>query len=81
MSGAYLSLSARLLINLESLNMAESVGNVTKHRRAPVVVDGEGGYRLVYVPVVSGMSLAHHYQRLLATAASRSGINVSRMSL
>ena len=79
--GVYLSLSARLLVNLESLNMAESVGNVTKHRKAPVVRVGEGGYRLVYVPVISGMSLAHHYQHLLAKLAKERGINVTRMSL
>ena len=79
--GVFLSLSARLLVNLESLNMAESVGNVTKHRKAPVVRLGEDGYRLVYVPVVSGMSLAHHYQRLLARLAAERGINVTRMSL
>ncbi len=80
--GVYLALSARLLVNLESLNMAESVGNVTKHRRAPVVFEAEdGSYRIVYVPVVSGMSLAHHYQRLLAEAAYKAGLPVSAMSL
>ena len=80
--GTYLAVTARLLVNLESLNMAESVGNVTKHRKAPVVFEAEGGsYRLVYVPVVSGMSLAHHYQKLLARAAKSAGLNVSAMSL
>jgi len=79
--GVYLALSARLLLNLESLNMAESVGNVTKHRKAPIVIEDNGSYKLVYAPVVSGMSLAHHYQRLLARAASERGLPVSRMSL
>ncbi len=76
-----LGLSIRLLINLESLNMAESVGNVTKHRKAPVVIKDDEGYRLVYVPVISGMSLAHHYQHLLAHIAKNMGLNVTRMSL
>ncbi|GBF08715.1 type I-A CRISPR-associated protein Cas7/Csa2, partial [Aeropyrum pernix] len=71
-----------ILVNLESLNMAESVGNVTRHRKAPVVVEGEDGeYKLIYVPVVSGMSLAHHYQLHLARAAAESGLNVTRLSL
>ncbi len=81
MKGVYLALSARLLVNLESLNMAESVGNITKHRRAPVVVETGDGYRVIYVPVISGMSLAHHYQLLLARAAHEAGLNVTRMSL
>ncbi len=77
-----LSLSMRVLVNLESLNMSESVGNVTKHRKAPVVIRAkEGGYRLIYVPVVSGMSLAHGLQRLLAQHADSMGLNVTRMSL
>jgi len=81
--GVYLSLALRAAVNLESLNMAESVGNVTKHRKAPVVVvDRDSGeYRLLYVPVISGMSLAHHYQHLLAKIAHQRGINVTRMSL
>lgn len=79
--GVYLALAARVRINLESLNMAESVGNVTKHRKAPVIVESGGAYRLVYVPVVSGMSLSHHYQLLLARAAKARGLPVTAMSL
>ncbi len=81
MSGVYLSVTGRLLVNLESLNMAEAVGNITKHRRAPVVFDAGNEYKVVYVPVISGMSLAHHYQRLLAKAAHQAGLKVSSMSL
>ncbi|GAB6148791.1 type I-A CRISPR-associated protein Cas7/Csa2 [Stetteria hydrogenophila] len=80
-NGVYLAVTARLLVNLESLNMAESVGNITRHRKAPVVVEEDGAYRIVYVPVVSGMSLAHHYQVLLARAAAKAGLPVSQMSL
>ncbi|NPA96599.1 MAG: DevR family CRISPR-associated autoregulator [Crenarchaeota archaeon] len=76
-----LGVSFRVIVNQESLNMAESVGNVTRHRKAPIVVKIGDSYKLVYVPVVSGMSLAHHYQRHLAKAAHDMGLNVTRMSL
>ena len=74
-----LSLSARILVNAEALNMAETVGNVSRHRRAPIVVESEGGYSVVYVPAVSGESLAHSYQRLLATIADSMGLPVTEM--
>jgi CRISPR-associated protein Csa2 len=72
----FFSLSARILVNLEALNMAESVGNVVRHRRAPVILRRSDGFALRYVPVISGESLAHHYQRLLADIASSRGIPV-----
>lgn len=70
----YLGVSARLLVNVEALNMAESVGNVVRHKRAPIVVrlvrDGRVvGYALRYAPVISGQSIAHGYQELLARIA------------
>lgn len=80
--GVYLAVSARLLVNLASLNMAGSVGNMTRYRRAPVTFQvDDGSYRVVYVPVISGMSLAHHYQLLLARAAAKAGLHVSQISL
>ena len=82
MSRVGVSLSLRVLLETESLNMAGTVGNVVKHRRAPIViVDREGNYRLVYVPAISGMSVAHHYQRHLARIANEMGLPVTRMSL
>lgn len=73
----YLSVSARLLVNLEALNMAESVGNVTKHKRAPIVVKiSDDSYRVQLVPVVSGQSIAHGYQVLLAEEATRLNLPV-----
>ena len=72
----FFSLSARVLINLEALNMAESVGNVVRHRRAPVVLRTDKGFVLRYVPVISGESLAHHYQVLLARIAEKKGLPV-----
>jgi CRISPR-associated protein Csa2 len=76
-----LSLTARILVNAEALNMAESVGNYTRHRKAPVVVPSESGYSIIYVPAVSGESLAHAYQALLAHIASQKGLPVTGMDL
>jgi len=72
----WLSLSARLLINVEALNMAEAVGNYTRHRRAPVVIPTNGGYKVVYVPAISGESLAHAYQAWLVHEARIRGLPV-----
>jgi len=70
-----MSVSARFLVNAEALNMVESVGNVARHRRAPLVVPTDGGeYVLVYAPVVSGESLANAYQRWLATISKAEGL-------
>lgn len=81
MADLFLALSARVLVDLESMNMAGSVGNVTKHRRAPVVINTESGFKLLQVPVVSGMSLAYSYQYLLAQVAKDNNLPVTDMSL
>jgi len=67
----FLSLATRLVVNVEALNAVETVGNVTKHRRAPVVIPGGNGYKLIYVPAVSGESLANAFQRNLVNAAKQ----------
>lgn len=72
----FLSLSARILLNVEALNMVESVGNFVRHRRAPIAVPTGTGFMLKYVPVISGESIAHSYQELLADAGIKSGIKV-----
>lgn len=66
----YVGISGRFLVNLEALNMAESVGNVVKHKRAPIVVRTEEGFTVHFVPVISGASIAHGYQEILAKIAS-----------
>ena len=38
MDMSWVSLSARVLVNVEALNMIEAVGNYTRHRRAPMVI-------------------------------------------
>ncbi len=65
----YVSISARFLANAEAMNMVESIGNVARHRRVPIVVPRENGYTLIYAPAVSGESLANAYQRWLADLA------------
>ncbi len=71
----YIGVSARVLVNVEALNMSESVGNVVRHKKAPVVVPvvREGKvitYSLRYVPVISGESITHGYQTLLVSLAN-----------
>ncbi len=73
------SVAARILVNVEALNMAETVGNVSRHRRAPVVFAGDGGYTIAYVPAVSGMSLAYHYQKTLTRIAGSMGLPLTEM--
>lgn len=74
----FLSVSARFLVNVEALNMVESVGNVARHRRAPIIVPGERPteYILIYTPVISGESLANAYQRWLANIAPQKNLPV-----
>jgi CRISPR-associated protein Csa2 len=74
-----LSLSIRVLVNAEALNMAESVGNYTRHRKAPIVLSTGDGYSVVYVPAVSGESLAHSYQQLLTQIAKTRNLPVTKM--
>jgi len=74
-----LSLSARIMVNAEALNMAETVGNYTRHRKAPLVIRSGDTYSIVYVPAVSGESLAHAYQEILAKIASERGLPVTEM--
>ncbi len=61
----FLSLSARVEVNVEAFNAVETVGNLTKHRKAPMIISTDAGYRLVYVPAVSGEAVANAYQRAL----------------
>ena len=74
----YVGVSARFHVNIEALNMAESVGNVVRHKKAPVVVrvPGKDEYVLRYVPVISGQSIAHGYQAILADVAARMSLPV-----
>jgi len=66
----FISVAARLLINVEALNMVESIGNVTRHRRVTLIVrTPEGKLVKVEVPAISGETLAHAYQANLVRVA------------
>lgn len=72
----FVSLGARVKLNAEALNMVESVGSYVRHRRVPVVVRSGGGFTIRYVPAISGESLGHAYQVILASLAGEAGLNV-----
>jgi len=73
----FVSWALRAIVDVETLNMAESVGNYTRHRRAPVVYRRPGvGFGVVMAPAVSGQAIAHAYQALLAELAEREGLPV-----
>lgn len=73
----HLSLSARILLNVEALNMIESIGNLVRRRRAPIVIPLEnGGYILRYTPAISGETLAHAYQEILASLATKLNLSL-----
>ncbi|MGC8567288.1 MAG: type I-A CRISPR-associated protein Cas7/Csa2 [Caldisphaera sp.] len=72
--------SGRFSINLESLNGVESIGNLTKHRTAPIVLKTSTGYLVRYVPVISGEALAHAYQASLVDIAKKENLPVGKLS-
>ncbi len=70
----FLSLGLRALINVEALNMVESVGNIVRHRKAAVVYKRGSAYVVRWVPAISGECIAHSYQAWLATLAAKRGL-------
>lgn len=66
----FVSIGIRFEANVEALNMVESTGNYSKHRRVPYIIKEEEGYRIIYVPAISGESLAHAYQVFLVEEAN-----------
>ncbi|MCD6348503.1 MAG: type I-A CRISPR-associated protein Cas7/Csa2 [Candidatus Korarchaeota archaeon] len=77
MGDVFLSIRGRVLINVEALNMTESIGNYVKHRRVPVVLPGT--YVTYFVPAISGESLAHGYQSVLAEEATKKGLPACKL--
>lgn len=65
----YLSIGVRFEANVEALNMVETAGNYSKHRKVPYLIEKDGVTKTVYVPAVSGESLAHAYQEFLVEEA------------
>ncbi len=79
MSDIFLSIRGRVVINVEALNMTESVGNYVKHRRVPVMIRENGGYGVYFVPSISGESIAHGFQEILAKLANNNKIPVCKL--
>ena len=77
MADPFVSLRGRVLINVEAMNMTESVGNYVKHRRVPVIMPDT--YATYFVPAISGESIAHGYQRALAEEADKEGLPVCKL--
>ena len=73
----FVSIRGRVLINIEALNMTESVGNYVKHRRVPVI--SPKTYATYFVPAISGESIAHGFQEVLAEEAKKNGLPVCKL--
>ncbi|HWQ18100.1 MAG TPA: type I-A CRISPR-associated protein Cas7/Csa2 [Sulfolobales archaeon] len=80
----FVSLSFRLVVNVESLNGVETVGNLSRHRTAPIVIPlsktSGGSYTVKYVPAISGEALGHAYQEALVEVAKKMGLPVGLYS-
>jgi CRISPR-associated protein Csa2 len=78
MRGGFLSLSARVVVNVEAMNMVEAIGNVVRPRKATLVYRIREGqnerYEIRAVPVVSSEALRH--VRALAEVAEGVGLPV-----
>lgn len=79
MGDVYVSIRGRILLNVEALNMTESIGNYVKHRRVPVIVPSNNGYSVYFVPAISGESIAHGYQVVLAEEAVKNDLPVCKL--
>lgn len=67
MKDVFVSIRGRVLLNAESLNMTESVGNYVKHRRIPMMVrEPDNTYAVYFVPAISGESISHGLQRIIS---------------
>ena len=73
----FISIRGRVLVNVEALNMTESVGNYVKHRRVPVIVPET--YTTYFVPAISGESIAHGFQEVLAEEAKKNNLPVCKL--
>jgi CRISPR-associated protein Csa2 len=74
----YVSVRGRIWLQAEAANMVESVGNYVKHRKVPVLVKDKDKYLTFFVPSISGESVAHAYQVLLAEELTRRGSKVCK---
>lgn len=74
----FISLGVRFEANVEALNMVEAAGNYSKHRRVPYIVEDRGIIKIIYVPALSGESIAHAFQEILADEAATEKQKVCR---
>ncbi len=67
----FLSVGIRFEANVEALNAVETTGNYSKHRRVPYLFYSprDQEFKVIYVPALSGESLAHAYQEALVEEA------------
>ena len=80
MGDVFISVRGRLILNVEALNMTESVGNYIKHRRVPIVIpEKEEGFTTYFVPAISGESVAHGFQRILVDESVKNNIPVCKL--
>ncbi len=62
----FISVRGRIWLQAEAANMVESIGNYVKHRRVPIMIKERDSWLTFFVPAISGESIAHNYQTLLA---------------
>ncbi len=74
----HISVRGRLWMQAEAANMVESVGQYVKQRRVPVMVKEGTSLLTFFVPAISGESIAHAYQLLLAEELKKSSENVCK---
>jgi CRISPR-associated protein Csa2 len=83
MGMVFVSFGFRFRVNVEAMNMVESVGNYSRHRVAPIIrrfiEDGKVKYEVQFLPVVSGQSVANAYMRALTDLAVSRNIPVCDM--
>ncbi len=72
----YVSVRGRIWLQAEAMNMVESVGNYVKHRKVPILVRKQDRYIMFFVPAISGESIAHSYQQVLAQELIKAGDKV-----
>ncbi len=72
----YVSVRGRVWLQAEAMNMVESVGNYVKHRKVPILVKKQDRYVTFFVPAISGESIAHSYQQVLAQELIKAGEKV-----
>ncbi len=74
----FLSMSLRLRVEVEALNMVEAMGAYSRHRTVSLLKPrGDGkGYRLVIAPAVSGQAIAYGYMKTLVALALQKNLPV-----